>query len=305
LMFALLIVDDGGTGKGWIGYMLRVLFGDQNVAMIESDDPIKDTFNGWSLNKQLGFIHELSADRKTDMAARFKGVITESHIQVNEKHIARHRAENRMNLFCCTNLRNALKIMRNDRRWGVVEGASDPYGVDESGKATDTTVAYYERLFDSIGTPEQPGDEVRRIKWWLQKRNLTGFKGKSLAPPTRMKIEVADNAHTDIEQAVVEAYRERSGPFVGSLFTAADVANKLEMSFTDNQHGLAMVARALREAGCRAIEGKNRQIKVDTKPLRIWALNKKIAAQCGKIEPAALCDRYKVQRARKPTAAER
>jgi hypothetical protein len=53
-MFALLIVDDGGTGKGWIGYMLRVLFGDQNVAMIESDDPVKDMFNGWTLTRARG-----------------------------------------------------------------------------------------------------------------------------------------------------------------------------------------------------------------------------------------------------------
>jgi hypothetical protein len=88
-MFALLIVDDGGTGNGWIGYMLRVLFGDENVAMIESDDPVKDMFNGWTLNRQLGFIHELVPDRRVDLASRLKGVITEAHIWVNEKFIAR------------------------------------------------------------------------------------------------------------------------------------------------------------------------------------------------------------------------
>jgi hypothetical protein len=34
-----------------------------------------------------------------------------------------------------------------------------------------------------------------------------------------MKVEVADNRHTDIEQTVLEAYRDRAGPFVGTLCT--------------------------------------------------------------------------------------
>ena len=299
-MFALLIVDDGGTGKGWIGYMLRVLFGDQNVAMIESDDPVKDMFNGWTLNRQLGFIHELVPDRKVDLASRLKGVITESHIWVNEKFIARFRAENRTNLLCCSNHRDALKIARNDRRWLVVQGASDPFGVDDNGETTTKTTRYYETLFACIGTPEAPGNEVRRIKGWLMARDLTKYDGKGLAPLTEMKVEVADNLHTDIEQTVIEAYRDRVGPFAGTLCTAADVVDKLEFSFQDNQQGLVMVSKAMREAGCRTLEGRNRQIRVDTKQVRLWALSKKLAAKFSTMEPAALAELYKRQKTRKP-----
>ncbi len=299
-MFALLIVDDGGTGKGWIGYMLRVLFGDQNVAMIESDDPVKDMFNGWTLNRQLGFIHELVPDRRVDLASRLKGVITEAHIWVNEKFIARFRAENRTNLFCCSNHRDALKIARKDRRWLVVQGASDPFGVDDNGETTTKTTRYYETLFGCLGTPEAPGDEVRRIKGWLMARDLSKYNGKGLAPLTEMKVEVADNRHTDVEQTVLEAYRDRAGPFVGTLCTAADVADKLELSFEDNQQGLVMVSKAMREAGCRTLEGRNRQIRVDTKKVRLWALSKKLAAKYSAMEPAALAELYKRQKTRKP-----
>jgi hypothetical protein len=299
-MFALLIVDEGGTGKGWIGYMLRVLFGDQNVAMIESDDPVKDMFNGWTLNRQLGFIHEIVPDRKVDLASRLKGVITESHIWVNEKFIARFRAENRTNLFCCSNHRDALKIARKDRRWLVVQGASDPFGVDDNGEPTVFTTRYYETLFGCLGTPEAPGDEVRRIKGWLMTRDLSTYNGKGLAPLTEMKTEVADNQHTDIEQTVLEAHRDRTGPFVGTLCTAADVANKLEFSFEDNQKGLAMISKAMREAGCRTLEGKNRQIRVDAKQVRLWALSKKLVAKFSTMEPAALAELYKRQKTLKP-----
>lgn len=301
-MFALLIVDDGGTGKSWIGYMLRVLFGDQNVAMIESDHPVKDMFNGWTLNRQLGFIHELVPDRRVDLASRLKGVITEAHIWVNEKFIARFRAENRTNLLCCSNHRDALKIARKDRRWLVVQGASDPFGVDDNGEATTNTTRYYETLFGCLGTPEAPGDEVRRIKGWLMARDLSKYNGKGLAPLTEMKAEAADSRHTDIEQTVIDAYRDRAGPFVGTLCTAADVADQLGFSFEDNQQGLVMVSKAMREAGCRTLEGKNRQIRVDTKQVRLWALSKKLAAKFSTMEPAALAELYKRQLARKPSA---
>jgi hypothetical protein len=111
--------------------------------MIESDDPVKDTFNGWTLNRRLGFIHELVPDRKVDMASRLKGVITEDTIHVNEKFIPRHEAENRCNLFACSNHRDVLKINRTERRWLVVQGADDPYGVDDNGDATQETRDYY------------------------------------------------------------------------------------------------------------------------------------------------------------------
>jgi Family of unknown function (DUF5906) len=303
-MFALLIVDEGGTGKGWIGSMLCVLFGDQNVAMIESGDPVKDMFNGWTLNRQLGFLHELVPDRRVDLASRLKGVITESHIWVNEKFIARFRAENRTNLFCCSNHRDALKIARKDRRWLVVQGASDPFGVDDNGETTAKTTRYYETLFGCLGTSEAPGDEVRRIKGWLMARDLTEYNGKGLAPLTEMKVEVADNRHTDIEQTVIEAYRDRVGPFVGTLCTAADVADKLEFSFQDNQQGLMMVSKAMREAGCRTLEGRNRQIRVDTKQVRLWALSKTLAAKFSTMEPAALAEHYKRQKTREPISLD-
>jgi hypothetical protein len=117
-----------------------------------------------------------------------------------------------------------------------------------------------------------------------------------------MKAEAADSRHTDIEQTVIDAYRDRAGPFVGTLCTAADVANQLEFSFEDNQQGLVMVSKAMREAGCRTLEGKNRQIRVDTKQVRLWALSKKLAAKFSTMEPAALAELYKRQRARKPSA---
>jgi hypothetical protein len=61
-----------------------------------------------------------------------------------------------------------------------------------------------------------------------------------------------------------------------------------------------MVSKAMREAGCRPLEGKNRQIRVDTKQVRLWALSKKLAAEYSAMEPATLAELYKRQKTLKP-----
>jgi len=70
-----------------------------------------------------------------------------------------HAFERRTGLTCsvASNHRDALKIARKDRRWLVVQGASDPFGVDDNGETTTKTTRYYETLFDCLGTPEAPG----------------------------------------------------------------------------------------------------------------------------------------------------
>jgi hypothetical protein len=98
--------------------------------------------------------------------------------------------------------------------------------------------------------------------------------------------------------------RDRVGPFVSTLFTAADVADKLEFSFQDNQQGLMMVSKAMREAGCRTLEGSNRQIRVDTNQVRLWALSMTLAAKFSTMEAAALAEHYKRQKTREPISLD-
>jgi hypothetical protein len=76
--------------------------------------------------------------------------------------------------------------------------------------------------------------------------------------------------------------------------------DKLEFSFQDNQQGLAMVSKAVREAGCRKLDGTNRQIRVDGKQVRLWALSKKLAAEYSAMEPAALAALYRQQNTCEP-----
>ncbi len=61
-----------------------------------------------------------------------------------------------------------------------------------------------------------------------------------------------------------------------------------------------MVTKAMREAGCRTLDGTNRQIRVDGKSVRMWALSKKLAVEYSAMAPAAVAELYKRQKTREP-----
>jgi hypothetical protein len=294
IMFALLIVGEGGTGKSWLGYMLQVLFGDQNVAMVESEDAVTDTFNGWTVYKRLGFVHEIAPGGKVDLVARCKGVITERHIWVNEKYIARHRVDNCTNLIAISNHRDALKISRKDRRWCAVLANDDVFGTDDNGDPTSKTISYYEKLFACIGTPESPGAEVRRILHWLGKRDLSGFKGQSLAPLTDAKEEIADAQLSDLAAAVLADFRERRGAFAYSLTTPAEVLDQTSHSLSsERDRNLSTVAKVMTECGCRRV---GKQLRLRGIQARLWTTSKAGAAQYANKPTPELAAVYEAER---------
>lgn len=282
LMFALLIVDHGGTGKSWIGLLLRVLLGRENIKLLSDDDPVKDMFNGYSENKQVVVCNEASPDGKANILPRFKGVITEDTLQVNEKFIPRHEIENRSNVIAFSNHPEALKTTRTDRRWAMTRGADDPFGVSDSGEGTKQTTAYYNCLFDCIGTPEMPGDEARRFLGWLKRRDLSKFDGKSIAARTDTKDELADNQLTQLEWGVIEAHRTQRGPFKGvTLIAAGDVLDGLNLRYNgDELAALTAVGKALYAGGCRRV---GPQLYIDGARVRLWATSKTLATQYAKL----------------------
>ena len=303
IMYAVLIVGLERTGKSWLGYMLRKLLGDANVAMVGDEDPIGDTFNGWTENKLLGIVHELAPNPKVDLVARVKPIITEPTIQVNEKYIKRHRAENATHILAISNHDTAVRMLRNNPRWLVIRAADDPVGVDDDGEATPKFDAYYKRLWDSIGPMDDPTptDEVRRIKGWLLKQYVSKFI-RSIAPTTETRHEVADAGGTNVANQVNELYRSRSEPFYAgrTLVTPAEVADcidvRRERDLKDNPLAvLNLVTTAMTAMGCRRVTEKVR-IGGST-GVRLWSVNRKLAGKYKPMADAAVAAIYKRERA--------
>ena len=303
IMYAVLIVGLERTGKSWLGYMLRKMLGFDNVAMVGDEDPIGDTFNGWTENKLLGVIHELAPNPKVDLVARVKPVITEPTIQVNEKYIKRHVAENACHILAISNHDTAVKMLRNNPRWLVIRAADDPQGVDDDGQATPAFDAYYKRLWDSIGPLDDatPTDEVRRTLGWLRRRDVSKFI-RSIAPATETRNEIADAGGSDVANQVNDLYRNRLVPFLPgrTLVTPAEVADCLdarrERDLKDNPLALLnVVTAAMTALGCRKVTDKVR-VGGD-QGVRLWSTSRKLADKYKPMADAAVAAIYKRERA--------
>lgn len=298
VMWAILIVGRGGTGKSWIGKVMERIFGADNAVLISEEDALTSTFNGFSENKRLVFVHEMPSKELADVLGKVKGLITESHLLINRKGIERYKAENLANLLAVSN--DDVQVSRTNRRWAVIRAADDPVGVDDNGKPTPEHAAYYSRLWGVIPPDGEVTAELRRIVHYLRALPLDHPKvafDRLMAPLTVTKEEAAATG-TDGERTptglVLEAYQNREGPFRFDLLTQEEVREHCGGTLG---HSLA---EAMTEAGCRKVRRANGlgvQIYLGKKDRPwLWAINKTVAERHRKATPGELAKLYRAER---------
>lgn len=290
IMFAVLIVGRGGTGKSWIGYLLEKILGKENVVLLRSEDAATEKFNGFSENKRVAFIHEIQPkSTKVNLTERVKGLITEETIDIRRPFIDRYWVENRTNLIAISN--HDVPLLLNDRRWLVIRAADDVFAADDVGKFTPESKAYYDRLFGCLKR-----DEPRRVLHYLRHVvGLKGFDGKALAPITNAKEEIADGGDDTPQARIARAYKERSGVFAFDLFTAKGVAQSILGEGTADRG----TSTWMEEAGCRVIrprDGVKFNVPIAGGRSQVWAINKRVAAMYADATPKAIADAYAKER---------
>ena len=298
IMFALLFVDDkGGTGKSWIGYLMRVIHGIDNVLLIGKDDKVGDRFNLLFFNKSFVFIHEAMPNGKSDLVDTLKDKITENTIEIEKKGVDKFEAENHFNIAAATNHANALKILEANRRWAVVMGKTDTRYCGDEGQPTPESEAYYNKLFDEtpngpgLGTSAAPGDEARRVLAWAMERDLSKFN-RSSAPMTEAKAHVADATKGNWASHLCGAKVDRAEPFVHELFTLQHVLDVLAKHFPNAQHAnirSPALSSALIEAGCRHLD---KQAEGSGVRARLWTLSPGRAKTYNATAPADVARLY-------------
>ena len=303
LMFGLLIIGEGGTGKSWLGKLMEVILGESNARLFERDDVVSDNFNAFSENAQLVFLHEVAPEgSKRNVLSLLKGLITESHVWINKKNIERFRIENFANVMGITNHAERVKVLRNDRRWGIVRAVDDVRFVDDDGRETAQTLAYYARLWECIGSPAEPGEEARRVLAWLGARDLSGFNGSGLAPVTDTKEDVAAGREDSVMAQVANMHQGRSGPFGSGVFTAAEVLSHVSVSGSQ-EDALAEVTRAMVAVGCRRVglDGQARQVRIGKRRVRLWTVSRRAAERFSRLSVGELKQAFE---ARSTTAGD-
>lgn len=188
----LLISETQGVGKSTLGSdVLRPLVGEWNYSEPSAITVCESNFNGWSAHKRLAVIHEVYDDYKSKSYERLKSVITEAHIDVNEKYQKPYRIENWLHVIACSNNKRALKLGMEDRRWFVPR-------VAESKRSPQEWVAFHKWLAEDSG--------LQKIRWWFEQwlqSNEPVRRGEE-APLTTTKQEVIRDNYSPGQEMTAE-----------------------------------------------------------------------------------------------------
>lgn len=116
--YALLLVSETqGVGKTTLAScVLAPLVGPHNVSR-PNEAMILDKFNSWMAHKRLAICDEVYGGSSWKSYNKLKQVITDEHIEVNQKFLRSYPIENWCHVIACSNSLRALKIEDKDRRW--------------------------------------------------------------------------------------------------------------------------------------------------------------------------------------------
>ncbi len=204
--FALVVRGEQGTGKSAIGELMARIIGKTNVTK-PSNDELLDKWTGWQESAQLAVIEELMTMGRMEVSNRLKPLITDPTLRIQEKFQPTYTMENRLNLLCFTNHRDALRIEETDRRWFIVFSPAKAREPD-----------YYRRLFAHMD-----GDGPAHVAHWLMERDLSNFDAKGHAPATAAKEEMRELSMGEAEATLFSLYRDRAEPFDFDLVASEEV----------------------------------------------------------------------------------
>lgn len=211
--FALLLQGGQGTGKSWLGALIRKMIGDANVAR-PNNDLLKEKFNQWQEGAQVGILEEIMASGSREVVDRLKPVITEDNLCIRPMGRSSYNLPNRLNLVGFTNHRDALHMDPSDRRWLVV--FSPAIRKDDD---------YYARIWQFL-----EGDGPSFVAHWLKQRDVQ-LNPKSVPPMTEGKAQMHSLSLTEAERHLVEMFEDRSAPFDFDLVRVDDIIEAIPAEY--------------------------------------------------------------------------
>lgn len=232
LKSAIILVGKQGTGKSYVGDVMRTLFGEHNCSVIETNE-LKSEHNTYMEDKQFVTVEEMSAFGHRDVANTLKPLITQSVIPLRKKYANRRNVPNTVNFLIFTNHWDALPLDQGERRFFVV-------GTD----ADRREIAYYDQLWS--WTERNYGVVLN----WLLKRDLSKFNPNARPPMTAAKREMTASARPVVEGEIARMIAEYEPPFDRDLVKVKRVLQVL--SGYMREANLSNVQR-----GLRANEAKN------------------------------------------------
>lgn len=200
---AVFLGGEQGTGKTFLGEILRVLHGHANTAKIKGEE-LESQFNDFMMRSTIVCVEEVYMKGKWTLMDKIKDTITSTNTRVNLKHVTPYEIPNVTNFILFSNHADALAISEGDRRWHVHVSHQSPKNKE-----------YYEQFHTWLD--EDHGYE--KIYNHLLQRDLTGFNRYTKPPLTQCKQDMAFSSKGYIEQKISDDITDRVGIFACDLIT--------------------------------------------------------------------------------------
>ncbi len=111
-------IGEQGIGKGTLGDIMEKLHGKTNFVKVR-DQVFKDKFNAALKNKTLVYVDEIDLQTK-ESQDRIKDVVNSS-VEIEQKGIDPHTADNYASFYLSSNSLDAIKIEGGDRRFSIIQ----------------------------------------------------------------------------------------------------------------------------------------------------------------------------------------
>lgn len=227
IRWAPLIQGVQGCGKSFIGRLIRVLIGDENVGTV-SPTQVSSTFNGFATDVSVNILEEISikGHNRYDAINALKPLITEDIIQINEKGINAYKARNTTNYILFTNDKSAIPIDDTERRYWVIfapfrdiEELESKVGMGEDD--------YFERLWGAISYSNR--GQLRKA--FEDYTVANEFKSMSRAPMTdsmRSMVATEESAIDGLDE-VRELIETGGRYYCKEVVCSADIFSELPL----------------------------------------------------------------------------
>ncbi|AXT36523.1 hypothetical protein D1820_16885 [Phaeobacter sp. LSS9] len=252
LKSAAIIVGKQGTGKSYVGDVLRILLGEHNCSVIETNE-LKSEYSGYMEDRVCVIIEELMAPGRRDVLNSLKPKITQLLIPLRKKYANKRDIPNTVNFIAFSNFFDALPLDYDDRRYFVV-------GTD----AERRDVAYYNRLW---GWTEKSYGVILN---WLLKRDLSKFNPNAKPPMTAAKREMTQSSRPVVEAEIARMIAEREPPFDLDLVEIKRVLQVL--SDYMREANLSAVQKGLKANGAKNLGQKKALIQGREQKVSLWVV---------------------------------
>lgn len=247
IRWAILIQGVEGCGKTFIAKAMDAVLGKGHVRNVDAS-ALNSQWNEWAYGAQMVVLEEVRVvgHSRHDVMNVLKPLISNDHININQRHRDSRQTDNTVNYLLFTNHHDSIVVTHGDRRYYVLKSAMQTKEDLEK-----FPTEYFTDLFNMLGT------HAAGLRAFLEDWIITdSFQPSGHAPRTKYLYELLNDTASENCQAIRESIEENPHALIGhDVVSIQSLLLHLEVSGQYHIRNLSHPAMAtiLREEGYRKV----------------------------------------------------